>query len=81
MHRDEGRRAVPVGARQVMPRDQWRRGITKDKMTAQLQQELSGLTLRTRSAHGHVTDVGLSETMGRSAACGGIATRIRARGS
>jgi outer membrane murein-binding lipoprotein Lpp len=36
---------------------------------AQLQQELSGLTLKTRSAHGHVTNVGLSEGMGPSAAC------------
>ena len=37
---------------------------------ADLQQELSGLTLRTRLVHGHLADVGLSETMGPSAACG-----------
>jgi hypothetical protein len=37
---------------------------------AALQQELSGLTLKTRSVHGHVTDVGLADTMGQSAACG-----------
>ena len=39
---------------------------------AQLQQELSGLTLTTRSVHGHVTKVGLSEGMGPSAACGAM---------
>jgi hypothetical protein len=39
---------------------------------AQLQQELSGLTLKTRSVHGHVTNVGLSESMGPSAACGAM---------
>jgi hypothetical protein len=37
-----------------------------------LQQELSGLTLRTRSVHGHVTNVGLSETVGAPAACGAV---------
>lgn len=37
---------------------------------AALQQELSGLTLRTRLVHGHLAGVGLSETMGPSAACG-----------
>jgi hypothetical protein len=39
---------------------------------AQLQQELSGLTLKTRSVHGHVTNVGLSESMGPSVACGAM---------
>ena len=37
---------------------------------AALQQELGGLMLRTRTVHGHVTDVGLSHTVGQSAACG-----------
>jgi cell division protein FtsL len=36
-----------------------------------LQQELSGLTLRTRSVHGHVTNVGLSDAAGPAPACGG----------
>lgn len=36
----------------------------------ELQQELSGLVLRTRSAHGHVTSVGLTRTAAPSAACG-----------
>ena len=36
---------------------------------AALEQELSGLTLKTRSVHGHVTDVGLSETAAAPAAC------------
>lgn len=36
---------------------------------AQLQHELSGLMLRTRSIRGHVTDVGLSERVAPSAAC------------
>jgi hypothetical protein len=40
-----------------------------------LQQELSGLTLNTRSAHGHVTDVGLSDTAGPAPACGGVFSR------
>jgi hypothetical protein len=35
-----------------------------------LQQQLSGLTLRTRSVHGHVTNVGLSEAVGAPSACG-----------
>jgi len=39
---------------------------------ADLQQELGGLTLKTRSAHGRVTDVGLTDTIGQSAACGGM---------
>lgn len=37
-----------------------------------LQQELSGLTLRTRSAHGRVTDVGLSDTASPAPACGAV---------
>ncbi|MGZ4313708.1 MAG: hypothetical protein ACXVR1_16550 [Solirubrobacteraceae bacterium] len=37
---------------------------------AELQQELSGLTLRTRSVHGRVSSVGLSESAGLSPACG-----------
>jgi hypothetical protein len=37
---------------------------------AALQRELSGLTLKTRSVHGHVTNVGLADTIGQSAACG-----------
>jgi hypothetical protein len=37
---------------------------------AGLQQELSGLTLRSRSVHGHLTNVGLSESVGPSGACG-----------
>jgi septal ring factor EnvC (AmiA/AmiB activator) len=37
-----------------------------------LQQELGGLTLRTRSVHGHVTNVGLSETVGAPSACGAV---------
>jgi hypothetical protein len=37
-----------------------------------LQQELSGLTLRTRSVHGHVTDVGLSDAAGPAPACGAV---------
>ena len=36
---------------------------------ADLQQELGGLTLRTRSVHGRLAGVGLSEPMGPSAAC------------
>jgi hypothetical protein len=36
-----------------------------------LQQELGGLTLRTRSVHGHVTDVGLSDSVG-APACGAV---------
>ncbi len=39
---------------------------------AALQQELGGLTLKTRSVHGHVTNVGLSETVGAPAACGAV---------
>jgi hypothetical protein len=35
-----------------------------------LQQELGGLTLKTRSVHGHVTNVGLSDTVGAPGACG-----------
>ncbi len=37
-----------------------------------LQQELGGLTLRTRSVHGHVTNVGLSDTVGAPTACGPV---------
>ena len=37
---------------------------------AALQQQLSGLTLKTRSVHGHLTNVGLADTMGQSGACG-----------
>lgn len=37
-----------------------------------LQQELGGLTLRTRSVHGHVTNVGLSETVGAPGGCGAV---------
>jgi hypothetical protein len=37
---------------------------------AALQQELGGLTLKTRSVHGHVTNVGLSDTVGAPGACG-----------
>ena len=37
-----------------------------------LQQELGGLTLKTRSVHGHVTNVGLSETVGAPSACGAV---------
>lgn len=37
-----------------------------------LQQELSGLTVRTRSVHGHVTNVGLSDTAGVAPACGAM---------
>jgi hypothetical protein len=37
---------------------------------AALQAELGGLTLRTRSVHGRVTDVGLTETAGAPASCG-----------
>jgi hypothetical protein len=37
-----------------------------------LQQELGGLTLRTRSVHGHVTNVGLSDTVGAPAVCGAV---------
>jgi hypothetical protein len=37
-----------------------------------LQQELGGLTLRTRLVHGRLAGVGLSETMGPSAACGAM---------
>jgi len=37
-----------------------------------LQQELGGLTLKTRSVHGHVTNVGLSESMGAPSACGAV---------
>lgn len=39
---------------------------------AQLQQELTGLTLKTRSVRGRVTNVGLSEATGPSAACGAM---------
>jgi hypothetical protein len=39
---------------------------------ATLQAELSGLTLKTRSVHGHVTDVGLTDTAGVPAACGAV---------
>ncbi len=39
---------------------------------ADLQQELRGLTLRTRSVHGRLAGVGLSETMGPSTACGAM---------
>ncbi|MFZ1993789.1 MAG: hypothetical protein WAU75_06745 [Solirubrobacteraceae bacterium] len=39
---------------------------------AALQQELGGLTLRTRSVHGHVTTVGLSDTGGAAGACGAV---------
>lgn len=35
-----------------------------------LQQQLGGLTLKTRSVRGRVTNVGLSETVGAPAACG-----------
>jgi hypothetical protein len=41
---------------------------------ATLQAELSGLTLKTRSVHGHVTDVGLTDTAGVPAACGAVFT-------
>ncbi|MGH2893610.1 MAG: hypothetical protein ACRDPM_10150 [Solirubrobacteraceae bacterium] len=37
---------------------------------AALQQELGGLTLRTRSVRGHVTNVGLSDSVGPPVACG-----------
>ena len=37
-----------------------------------LQQELGGLTLKTRSVHGRVTNVGLSETVGAPSACGAV---------
>jgi hypothetical protein len=40
-----------------------------------LQQELSGLTLRTRSVHGRVTDVGLSDAVGAPPACGAVFSR------
>jgi septal ring factor EnvC (AmiA/AmiB activator) len=39
---------------------------------AALQQELGGLTLRTRSVHGHVTNVGLSDTVGSPPGCGAV---------
>ena len=39
---------------------------------AQLQQELRGLTFKTRSVRGHVTNFGLSETAGPSGACGAV---------
>jgi hypothetical protein len=39
---------------------------------AALQQELSGLTLRTRSVRGHVTNVGLSDAVGAPGACGAV---------
>ncbi len=42
---------------------------------AALQQELGGLTLRTHSVHGHVTNVGLSDTMGAPSACGAVFSR------
>jgi outer membrane murein-binding lipoprotein Lpp len=42
---------------------------------ATLQAELSGLTLRTRSVHGHVTNVGLAESAGVPAACGAVFTQ------
>jgi hypothetical protein len=41
---------------------------------ATLQAELSGLTIKTRSVHGHVTDVGLTDTAGVPAACGAVFT-------
>ncbi|HEY1566473.1 MAG TPA: hypothetical protein VGF68_05625 [Solirubrobacteraceae bacterium] len=41
---------------------------------AALQGELSGLTLKTRSVHGHVTDVGLTDTIGAPGACGAVFT-------
>ncbi len=37
-----------------------------------LQQELSGLTLRTRSVRGRVTNVGLSESVGAPPGCGAV---------
>jgi len=37
-----------------------------------LQQELGSLTLRTRSVHGHVTNVGLSDPVGGAPACGAV---------
>lgn len=37
---------------------------------AALQQELSGLTLKTRSVHGRVTNVDLAHTTGQPTACG-----------
>lgn len=40
-----------------------------------LQQELSGLTLSTRSAHGHVTNVGLSDSAGPAPGCGAVFSR------
>src|ERR1700749_4936263 len=39
---------------------------------AALQAELGGLTLKTRSVRGHVTDVGLADTAGAPAACGAV---------
>jgi len=39
---------------------------------AALQAELGGLTLKTRSFRGHVTDVGLADTAGAPAACGAV---------
>ena len=41
---------------------------------AALQAELGGLTLKTRSVRGHVTDVGLADTAGAPAACGAVFT-------
>lgn len=37
-----------------------------------LQEELSGLTLRTHSVRGHVTNVGLSESVAPAGACGAV---------
>jgi len=39
---------------------------------AALQQELGGLTRRTRSVHGHVTSAGLSDIVGAPAICGAV---------
>jgi outer membrane murein-binding lipoprotein Lpp len=39
---------------------------------AALGRELGGLTLKTRSVRGHVTNVGLSDTVGAPAACGAV---------
>jgi hypothetical protein len=40
-----------------------------------LQQELAGLTLKTRSVRGHLTNVGLSDTVGPPEACGAVVSR------
>jgi len=47
--------------------------------SAALQQELGGLTLKTRSTHGHVTGVGLIDTVGQPAACGAMFGRAWSR--